>query len=95
MSSDIPMSAADLDEKDIQVVVEVLRSGRLALGPKAAEFGRQLARRSGVRHGVPVSSGTAALHLIVKTLGVGEGDEVLVPSRAALPNDLQSTWLYC
>lgn len=76
----IPMSAADLDESDIQAVLDVLRSGRLALGPRAAQFERAMAEYVGVRHAVAVASGTAALHLIVKALGIGPGDQVLVPS---------------
>jgi perosamine synthetase len=80
VSDPIPMSSADLDESDVRAVVEVLRSGRLALGPKAVEFERKIAEYVGVRHAVAVSSGTAALHLIVKALGIGPGDEVLVPS---------------
>src|SRR5205085_4186691 len=75
-----PMASADLDESDVQAVLTVLRSGRLALGPAAAEFEHRLAEYVGVRHAVAVSSGTAALHLIVRSLGLGPGDEVLVPS---------------
>jgi perosamine synthetase len=74
------MSAADIDETDIRAVAEVLRSGRLALGPKVEEFEHDIAAYVGVKYAVAVSSGTAALHLIVKTLGIGPGDEVLVPS---------------
>jgi perosamine synthetase len=80
MSETIPMSSGDLDESDIASVLRVLRSGRLALGPKAVEFEQRIAEYVGVRHAVAVSSGTAALHLIVKALGIGRGDEVLVPS---------------
>jgi perosamine synthetase len=81
MSKEIlPMSSSELDEVDIQGVVEVLRSGRLALGPKAEELERNLAAYVGTKHAIAVSSGTAALHLIVKALGLGPGDEVLVPS---------------
>jgi dTDP-4-amino-4,6-dideoxygalactose transaminase len=81
MSKEIlPMSSSELDEADIQGVVEVLRSGRLALGPKAEELERNLAAYVGTKHAIAVSSGTAALHLIVKALGLGPGDEVLVPS---------------
>ncbi|MGH8507212.1 MAG: DegT/DnrJ/EryC1/StrS family aminotransferase [Gammaproteobacteria bacterium] len=76
----IAMSAADIDETDIAAVVEVLRSGRLALGPKAEELERRVAEYVGVPHVVAVSSGTAALHLILLGLGIGPGDEVLVPS---------------
>jgi len=80
LTRDIEMSAAELDENDIQAVLGVLRSGRLALGPKTAAFERSLAAYAGVKHAVAVDSGTAALHLIVKALGIGPGDEVLVPS---------------
>ena len=74
------MSAPDLDESDIQAVLEVLRSGRLALGPKAREFEELIAEYIGVKYAVAVSSGTAGLHILVRTLEVGPGDEVLVPS---------------
>ncbi len=58
----------------------VVRSGRLALGPHCVEFEEAVARYVGVRHAVAVNSGTAALHLLVRGLGIGIGDEVLVPS---------------
>jgi perosamine synthetase len=80
LPTEIAMSAADLDESDVAAVEAVLRSGRLALGPETAAFEQALAAYVGVRHAVAVNSGTAALHLIVKALGLGPGDEVLVPS---------------
>jgi perosamine synthetase len=80
LSRELAMAAAEIDESDIQAVVSVLRSGRLALGPRAAAFEHALANYAGVKHAVAVGSGTAALHLIVKALGIGPGDEVLVPS---------------
>ena len=80
MSNVITMSSADLDDADIEAVLGVLRSGRLALGPRADEFERLAADYVGVRHAVAVNSGTSALHLIVRALGLGPGDEVLVPS---------------
>jgi perosamine synthetase len=76
----ISMSSPDINERDIEAVVEVLRSGRLSLGPKTEAFEKAISHYVGVRHAVAVSSGTAALHLIVKALGLGSGDEVLVPS---------------
>ncbi len=76
----VPMSAPDINDDDVEAVAEVVRSGRLALGPKCVEFERAMAEYVGVRHAVAVSSGTAALHLLVRILGVGPGDEVLVPS---------------
>lgn len=80
MEPRIPMSAPDIDDSDVEAVVAVLRSGRLALGPQTEQFEQALARYVGVQHAVAVSSGTAALHLIVRALGLGPGDEVLVPS---------------
>ncbi|MCD6555196.1 MAG: DegT/DnrJ/EryC1/StrS family aminotransferase [Anaerolineae bacterium] len=76
----IPMSSPDLNEDDIQAVVDVLRSGRLALGPRTRAFEEALANYVGVHHAVAVNSGTSALHLLVRALGLGPGDEVLVPS---------------
>lgn len=76
----IALAQPEIDESDIEAVVEVLRSGRLALGPKAEEFERMVAEYVGVKHAVAVSSGTAALHLIVRALGIAPGDQVLVPS---------------
>jgi perosamine synthetase len=76
----VPMSAPEVNEDDCAAVLEVLRSGRLALGPKREELEALVADYVGVRRAVAVSSGTAALHLLVRSLGIGEGDEVLVPS---------------
>jgi perosamine synthetase len=76
----ISMSAPDIDEDDVAAVVGVLRSGRLSLGTQTEAFEEAIGRYIGVRHAVAVSSGTAALHLIVKALGLAPGDEVLVPS---------------
>ncbi len=76
----IPMASPDIDESDIQAVLEVLKSGRLALGPKAKEFEEMMAEYIGVKYAVAVSSGTAALHILVRALGIGPQDEVLVPS---------------
>lgn len=76
----IPMSAPDLDENDIQEVINVLKSGRLALGPRMIEFEELMKQYIGVKHAVAVSSGTTGLHILVRALGISEGDEVLVPS---------------
>ena len=58
----------------------MLESGQLTMGPKVAELEAELARVCEVEHAVVVSSGTAALHLAVLALGIGPGDEVLVPA---------------
>jgi perosamine synthetase len=78
----IPLSAPDIDEEDIEAVAAVLRTPQLSLGPKLEEFERAVARYVGAEHAVGVSSGTAALHLAVRALGIGPGDEVIVPSFA-------------
>lgn len=75
----IPYSRQWVDEEDIRAVVEVLRSEWLTTGPKVREFEEALARFVGAQHGVAVSSGTAAVHAAVYALGIGPGDEVIVP----------------
>jgi len=76
----IDMAKPELDQSDINEVLEVLSSGRLALGPKAQEFEERMAEYIGVKYAVAVSSGTSALHILIRALGVGPEDEVLVPS---------------
>jgi perosamine synthetase len=66
-----------LGELEERLVLEVLRSGHLSLGPKLPEFEREFAGRLGVPHASAVSSGTAGLHLALRAAGVGDGDEVL------------------
>ncbi len=73
----IPLSGVDIGHEERRAIVDVLRSGRLALGPRIAEFERLLAQYVGVRHAVAVSSGTSGLHLVVRALGLGGGDEVI------------------
>jgi len=76
----LPYSRQSIDEDDIAAVVEVLRSDWLTTGPKVAEFERAFADFTGSREAVAVSSGTAALHAAMYALGIGRGDEVLVPA---------------
>jgi perosamine synthetase len=66
-----------LGEREEQLVLDVLRSGRLSLGPRVEEFERAFAQRVGANLASAVSSGTAALHLGLRALGVGDGDEVI------------------
>jgi perosamine synthetase len=77
---DMSMSAPELDGTDEASVLAALRSGALGMGPFAEEFEELAAGVAGTAHAVAVSSGTAGLHLIVLALGIGPGDEVLVPS---------------
>jgi perosamine synthetase len=76
----IPLSAPDISEADIEAVVSVLRTPRLSIGPKMEEFEAAVANYIGVPCAVALSSGTAGLHLGLAALGIGEGDEVILPS---------------
>ena len=86
----IPLAKPELGEREEELVLEVLRSGRLSLGPVQERFEREFAARVGVADAVAVSSGTAGLHLGVRALGWGEDDEVVTspfgsPSPAGAP----------
>lgn len=76
----IPYGKQSIEESDIDAVCEVLRSDWLTTGPNVTAFEHALAEYVGTRHGVAVSSGTAALHCAMYALGVGPGDEVIVPA---------------
>ncbi|HVN93329.1 MAG TPA: DegT/DnrJ/EryC1/StrS family aminotransferase [Terracidiphilus sp.] len=76
----IPLSAPDITEAEIAALTSVLRTPHLSLGPELAAFEAELAAYHGVNHAVAVSSGTAGLDLSLLTLGIGEGDEVILPS---------------
>jgi perosamine synthetase len=73
----IPLARPLLGEAEERAVVDVLRSGQLSLGPRVGEFEAAFAARLGVRHASAVSSGTAALHLALRAVGVSDGDEVV------------------
>jgi perosamine synthetase len=77
LSSQIGLSAPFVDEAEEKALIEVLRSGRLALGPMAEEFEHALAERVGAPYVAALSSGTAGLHLGVKLAGIAPGDEVI------------------
>lgn len=76
----VPLSEPDITELEIDAVAAVLRSTHLSLGPKMEEFEARVASYAGMPHGIAVSSGTAGLHLCVRAMGIGAGDEVIVPS---------------
>jgi perosamine synthetase len=76
----IRLAWPDVGPAELAAVGEVLESGYLTMGPKVSEFERLLADACGTAHAVAVSSGTAALHLAVRALAVGPGDEVIVPA---------------
>src|SRR5207244_10688123 len=73
----IPLSEPDITAVERRAVLDVLESSNLSLGPKLVEFEQAMAKYVGVRHAVAVNSGTSGLHLIVRALGIGAGDEVI------------------
>jgi perosamine synthetase len=73
----IPLARPEIGAREEELVLEVLRSGRLSLGPMGERFEREFAAWLGVEDAVAVSSGTTGLHLGVRALGWGPGDEVL------------------
>jgi len=73
----IPLSSPDIVKKDIKAVVEVLRTRFLSTGPKVVEFEKKIREYAGTKYAVAVNSRTSALHLLIKGMGLGEGDVVI------------------
>src|SRR6185437_13445079 len=82
MTMHIPLAAPDITDAEIDAVTAVLRTPQLSLGPELEAFESALASYHSVDYAVAVSSGTAGLHLALLVLGIGEGDEVVIPSFA-------------
>jgi dTDP-4-amino-4,6-dideoxygalactose transaminase len=81
----IPLSRPPVDDEIRQAVLAAIDSRQYILGPQCQALEGELAAHAGVRHAVLTSSGTAALWLALRALGVQTGDEVLVPSHTAFP----------
>lgn len=77
---DIQFSPPDITEEEIEEVANALRSGWITTGPRVKELERQLAAVMGVPHCVCLNSQTACAEMALRVLGVGEGDEVIVPA---------------
>ncbi len=73
----IPLSGPDITAAEIDAVVSVLKTPTLSLGPKLPEFERGFASYIGIKNAIAVNSGTSGLHLCIRALGIGEGDEVI------------------
>jgi dTDP-4-amino-4,6-dideoxygalactose transaminase len=78
----VPLTDVEVTDDDLAAVAECLRSGWLTMGPRTKAFEQAVAEWTGAEHAVAVSSATAALHLSLRALEVGEGDEVIVPAFA-------------
>ncbi len=77
MAIKIPLAKPEILPQDRNEVLKVLKTNFLSLGPKLKEFEEKIAKFVGVKYAVGVNSGTSALHLIVRALGIKEGDEVI------------------
>jgi len=73
----IPIAKPDIGKDEVEAVIETMRSGWVTQGEKVEEFEGSFARYCGVKYGVAVNSGTAALHVALASLGIKEGDEVI------------------
>ena len=76
----LPFSRPSISEAEIAAVADVLRSGWITTGPKTAEFERKFCDYVGCRGAVALTSATAGMHVVLKALGIGPGDEVITPS---------------
>jgi len=73
----IPLAKPDIGKDEIQAVVETMKSGWVSQGEKVEEFEKSFAKYCGVKYGVAVSNGTAALHIALTALNIKRGDEVI------------------
>jgi len=81
MKQRIPAASPDIGEEELRYVTEALKSGWVSSkGPFIEEFEKRFSGYIGAKHGIATSNGTVALHLALVALGIGPGDEVLVPS---------------
>jgi len=89
----IRLAVPDIEEEEVAAAASVLRSGFLVQGPSVQAFEERVAAVVGTRYAVAVSSGTAALHLALLALGIGRGDEVIVPgfTHPATANVVEQT----
>src|SRR5688572_498401 len=76
----IPLASPDINDEDIGEVVRVLKSGMLVQGPEVENLEKRIAEFIGVKHCIAASNGTATLHLSLIAMGIGPGDEVIVPA---------------
>ena len=77
--ADIKVSIASpvIEEEEINAVIDVMKSGMIAQGPKVIEFEEEFATYVGAKYGIATNSGTSALHVALLAAGIGEGDEVI------------------
>ena len=80
MAWEVPLVEIEVTDADVDSVLDCLRSGWLTMGPRTQALEQAIAEMVGTKHAIAVSSGTAALHLACRAIGLGPGDEAIVPS---------------
>lgn len=80
MDQHIPVTTACLTEAEAKAVYDVVRSGWITQGPKVAAFEEAFAKYIGVKHAIAMCNGTVTLHAVLAALGIGPGDEVVIPT---------------
>lgn len=73
----VQLAKPDIGQKEIDSVVEAMKSGTLSIGPKVKEFEIKIEDYVGIEHAIAVNSGTSGLHLLIKACGIKQGDEVI------------------
>ena len=81
MNKIIPFGKPIIDKKELNAVQKILKSGIYVHGPKSKEFEKNFQKFTKAKNAISVSSCTAGMHLIYFTLGIGKGDEVIVPAQ--------------
>src|SRR5262245_31387266 len=76
----LPFALPSIGDEEIAEVVDSLRSGWLTTGPKVKRFETDFTQFTGASHAIAVNSCTAGLHIVLASLGVGPGDEVILPT---------------
>lgn len=79
-NSFLPFSKPSIDDDTIKAVGDVLRSGWITTGPNCAKFEDMVSEYTGAKHSIALSSATGGMHVLLKALGIGPGDEVITPS---------------
>ena len=89
----IPFHKPNVTQKEIDSVVQVIRSGWLTMGPKTIEFENKFKNFIGSNYAISVNSATSALHLALSALGVVKGDEVIIPTNTFIATAEAVTYL--
>src|SRR5512147_862579 len=93
MNRTVALSDITIDDSDIEQVVAVLKTKWLSMGPVTQNFEQEFSAYNNIRHSFGVANCTAALHIAVRELGIGNGDEVVLPSLTFVAT--ANSVLYC